>query len=286
MKRYALLPCNGLDKAAGPLARELALGLAAEGGGELICPVLAQRAPARYAKLASELPLLAIDGCATRCASRLAGDLGWKVERRLQIAEAAKAAGVTLDDSLRPGPAGLTLCRKLIADLGQQAEEELPPRSQALAADFSAPVRYASFTQDKFVFRVPKEGYLFNENDCWARVSGNRARVGISDYMQQNLSDLLFCTPAEVGAEIEQFGEAGTVESTKAVFELVSPVSGRLVAVNAEAVDNPEIVNQDPYERGWIVEMELSDLASDRDFLLDCQQYLNLAKQKAAEFRP
>lgn len=287
MRRYALLPCNGLDKAAGPLTRELALSLMAAGAGEIICPVLSRRAPARYAKLASELPVFAIDGCATRCASRLAGDLGWKVERRLQIAEEAKAAAIALEDSLIPGPVGLALCQKLATTLLADEEAKAPaPAAGGTEADFTTPVEYASFTHDKFLFRVPKEGYFFNENDCWVRVSGNRARVGISDYMQQNLSDLLFCTPAEVGTKIEQFGEAATLESTKAVYELVSPVSGKVVAVNTEAVDNPEIVNQDPYERGWIVELELSDFASERDLLLDGEQYLNLVKKKVAEFRP
>mgnify|MGYP005846559963 CR=1 FL=1 len=288
MRKHALLPCNGLDKAAGPLARELALALAGAGGGELVCPVLSHRAPARYAKLATELPLLAIDGCATRCASRLAAELGWTVKRRLQISDEAKEAGVALSDALTLEPAALELCRRLAERL--LAEGDPAPtgvREQALAeADFSAPVEYVSFTQDKFLFRVPKDGFFFNENDCWARVSGNRARIGISDYMQQNLSDMLFCTPAQVGAEVEQFGEAGTLESTKAVFEIISPVSGRVVASNADVVNNPEVINQDPYERGWIVEMELSDFASDRELLLDCQQYLSLAKKKAAEFRP
>ncbi len=90
-------------------------------------------------------------------------------------------------------------------------------------------IEYATVTRDKFVFRIPAQGYLFNENHCWAHVVGSRARVGISDYMQQELGDLTFCEPPQVGAEIAQFGEVGSVESVKAVSDVISPVSGRVV---------------------------------------------------------
>lgn len=282
-EKCAILPCNGLDKAVGPLAREVALALRTATGGELICPVLLNRAPSRYAKLVEQWPLFVIDGCNTRCASRLAADKGLKVARKLQLAEAMKAAGMTLEESLTPGPQAQAFCQAIVAKLLK--EGEAPPAETAPAADFSAPVEYNTFTHDKFLFRVPKEGYLFNENDCWVRVSGNRARLGISDYMQQSLSDVIFCNPPELGAQIEQFGEAGTVESTKAVFEIVCPVSGRIVAVNEEVVSSPELINQDPYVRGWIAEIELADFATEQEFLLDCDRYLELVKEKVASFR-
>jgi len=281
-EKYAVLPCNGLDKAFGPLSREVALAVLAARGGELVCPVLLHRAPARYAKATAQWPLLVIDGCATRCASRLANEQGLPIARKLQLSAAAKAAGTKVGESLTPGPAGLAFCQTIVADFLKEA----PAAGESpAAADFPGVIEYEGFAHDKFLFRVPKSGYLFNENDCWVRVSGNRARVGISDYMQQSLSDIMFCTPPEIGAEIEQFGEAGTVESSKAVFEVVSPVSGKVVAVNMEAADQPELINEDPYERGWIAELELADFESDRGLLLDCSQYLELVKKKAAEFQ-
>ena len=279
---YAFLPCNGLDKPEGPIARELALRLLAAAGGELVCPVLLARAPTRYAKALTELPLFVIDGCGTRCASHLASDRGLKVERKVQINEVAKTAGVTLEDTLGPGPTGIDLVRALVDDLLAQRPAPAQPTA---AGYFSAPVDYATFTHDKFIFRVPKEGYFFNENDCWVRVSGKRARVGISDFMQQSLSGIVFCTPPGLGERIEQFGEAGTVESSKATFEVVSPVSGKVVAINYAAVDAPEVINQDPYESGWIAELELMDFGADRELLLDGKQYLELVKRKAAEFK-
>ncbi len=281
-ERYAILPCNGLDKAAGPLSREVALALLEAAGGELVCPVLLQRAPARYEKAIAGLPLLVIDGCATRCASRLAADRGLKVDGKLLVSEAARQAKVDLGDSLVPDAPALAFCRGLAAEL---LRERAAPVEVVPSVDFSGYVEYESFTHDKYVFRVPREGYYFNENDCWARVSGNRARVGISDYMQQSLSDILYCKPPAVGAEVEQFGEAGIVESHKAAFEIVAPVSGRVVAVNNQVVDKPELINSSPYEEGWIVEMELADFDSDRGLLLDGSQYLELLGKKAAEHR-
>lgn len=282
-QEYALLPCNGLDKPYGMLSREFALAVLDSVGGELICPVFAHRAPARYRDAVARLPLLVIDGCATRCASRLAAEQEWKVERKLQLTEAAKAAGVAVEEALIPGPLGLAFCRELVDGLLREDREQTV--EAAPAADFSSPVEYGEFTHDKFVFRVPVEGYYFNENDCWVRVSGNRARVGISDYMQQNLSDILYCTPPEVGAGIDQFGEAGEVESPKATFEVVSPVSGRVVAVNREAVEKPELINSSPYEKGWIVELELSDFKSDRELLMDGVQYLDLLRKKVVDHK-
>lgn len=281
-ERYALLPCNGLDKVVGPLAREVALALVAAGRGELVCPVLLQRAPNRYAKVLGQLPLFVIDGCNTRCASRLASDRGLRVDRKVQISEALKGSGSIIEESLTPGPQALAFCQKLVTEMLEGRPAITEPTE---VSDFSAAVEYHTFTHDKFLFRVPKNGYYFNENDCWVRVSGRRARVGISDYMQQSLSDITCYTPPFVGDTVEQFGEVGTVESTKAVFEVVSPAGGRIVAVNSEVVDKPEIINEDPYDRGWLAEIELTDFASDQELLLDGDRYLELVKRKAADFR-
>ena len=279
-EKYAFLPCNGLDKPDGPLSREVAMELAAGGGGDLICPVLLHRSPGVYAKPTKELPLFVIDGCATRCASHLAAELGLKVARKLQIAEAVKADGATIEESLVPGPEALAFCRRLVESL--LAEKPVPAETGA-ASGFSAPVDYLTITHDKFVFRVPREGYYFNENDCWVRVAGGRGRIGISDYMQRYLSDIVFCEPPPPGKEIDQFGEAGVVESNKASFDVLSPVSGTVVAANAGLKGKPELLNEDPYERGWLAELELKDFAEERKLLLDGAQYLELLKKKVAE---
>ena len=281
-ERFAVLPCNGLDKAVGPLAREIALAVVEACQGELVCPVLFSNLPERYAK-ALELPLIVVDGCGTRCASKLAAENTLRVSRKLQVAEALKLMGESAGDSLTPDAQRLALCRLL-------AERLLaaPAEGTALGAEaaFAEPVEYATVAHDKFIFRIPMQGYLFNENHCWARVAGSRARVGISDYMQQELGDLTFCELPQVGAEVGQFDAVGSVESVKAVSDIISPVSGRVVAVNAVVAETPEIINEDPYVRGWVAELELRDLEGDRALLLDGDGYLALVRQKAADYRP
>lgn len=281
-ERFAVLPCNGLDKAVGPLAREIALMVVEACQGELVCPVLFNSLPARYAK-ALELPLIVIDGCGTRCATKLAAEHDLKVTRKLQVTEALKLLGEPAGESLKPDEQRLALCR-LLAERSLSAPEEGTALDSEAA--FAEPVEYATVTHDKFIFRIPTQGYLFNENHCWARVAGSRARVGISDYMQQELSDLTFCELPQVGAEVGQFDAVGSVESVKAVSDIVSPVSGRVLAVNAAAAESPEIINEDPYVRGWVSELELTDLETDRALLLDGEAYLALVQQKAAGYRP
>jgi len=281
-ERFAVLPCNGLDKAVGPLAREIALAVVEACHGELVCPVLFNNLPARYTK-AVELPLIVVDGCGTRCATKLAAEHHLKVTRKLQVAEALKLLGEPAGESLTPDAQRLALCRLLAGRLLSAPEDAAAAEGQAA---FTAPAEYATVTHDKFVFRIPLQGYLLDENHCWARVVGARARVGISDYMQQELGDLTFCELPQVGAEVGQFDAVGSVESVKAVSDIISPVSGRVVAVNPAVAETPELINEDPYVRGWVAELELRDLENDRALLLDGEAYLALVRQRAADYRP
>lgn len=97
---YAVLPCNGLDKSAGCVAREIALRLT-EQGSRLICPVLCGASAARYARIAEAHPLLVVDGCTMRCASKLAARKGLRVSCRINVADEARAAGFSLAPTLR-----------------------------------------------------------------------------------------------------------------------------------------------------------------------------------------
>jgi glycine cleavage system H protein len=279
---YAILPCNGLDKAAGAVSREVALQLAEQTGSEILCPVLYRVAEARYNRLAGERPLVVVDGCATRCASKLAAEKGLKVSKKLTITEEAKQRGIELGDSLRLDEAGHSLAKTLAALLLEaETVKTVEPRT---ATPFPEHFEYETYQKDKFLFRLPKSGFYFNENDVWVLVNGNRARVGLTDYLQQTLSDILFATPPAVGTVVEQFGEVGTIESAKAVMEVVSPVSGKVVALNPALATSPELINQDPYEQGWLVEMELADFEKDRELLLDFAGYFPILKRKVDEF--
>jgi len=280
MKR-AILSCTGMDKPEGSLAREVALLAAEATGSEVICPVLLNRSPARYRKELSESALIVIDGCATRCASKLLAQSQAKIERKVLIYDDTKSSAQLIEPSLRLGPNGLALAKaivdSLIKDLNATSAEVEP------IASWEAPDEFLNVTHDKFEFRIPAAGYLFNENDCWVREANGTARIGISDYMQQRLTDLVFFTPPETGVKVEQFGELGFVESAKAVFEIISPAGGTITSVNAAVVEYPGLVNSDPYGAGWLVELKLENLEEDKELLLDGAAYSKTVKRKAAE---
>jgi len=280
----AILPCNGLDKAAGGVTREVALELAEQTGGEILCPVFYRVADARYNRLAAERPLVVLDGCPTRCASKLAAEKGLKVAQKLTVTEEAKKRGIELADSLRLDETGRGLAKALTAALLEAAAAESAGPS-VTPAGFPEHFDYETYRKDKFLFRLPKNtGFFFTENDFWVFVNGSRARVGLTDFLQQSLSDVLFVTLPPVGSAVEQFGELGSVESAKAVSEVIAPVSGKVVAVNEALTTAPERINQNPYEQGWIAEVELTDFAQDRELLLDFAGYFPVLKRKVDEF--
>jgi glycine cleavage system H protein len=274
--KWVVLPCNGLDKEAGALAREMALHIT-KGGGNLICPVLYGRNPSRYECELACGPLLVIDGCKTGCASKLARERGLKIARRLNVREMLKEMGIKGGKAPVPDPDNLSRLISSLQGLEREWEEKEVEPSPGL---FTSPVELREFMMEKFVFKVPISGYFFNENDCWARVEGTRARLGVSDYVQQSASDMVFFEPPAVGTEIDIFDEAGSLESTKTALDIISPVSGKVVAINDELVEAPELINQDPYVRGWAVELELADFKGDSELLMDCDRYFSYLKDK------
>ena len=106
----------------------------------------------------------------------------------------------------------------------------------------------------------------------WVRGTGPVVRVGITDFAQDSLGDIVFVTLPEVGARIEANSPCGELESTKSVSDLYAPLTGTVTAVNAELDANPELVNTDPYGEGWIFEVELASGES-VDSLLDAAGY-------------
>jgi len=278
VENYAVLPCNGLDKCAGVISREIALKLCENDKNEIICPVFARIADAKYNKITAEHPLLVIDGCATRCASKLAAEKGFKVSKKITVAEEAKNNNIQLNNSLtlRENEKALIeiILKKLVA-----SEDKVTPASDQTDAVYS--FDYETFQNGKFIFRVPKNPEIYyNENDCWAYVIGNKARIGVTDFVQQNLSDILYFTPPDIDAEIEQFGEVGEIESSKMLIDLISPVSGKVVRINETLIQKPELINNNPYESGWIAELELTDFERDKELLIGFDKYFEIMKKK------
>ncbi len=289
---YLVLPCSGLDKPEGSVAREVALRLADEAGVEIVCPVSLNRVPAKYEKALAGSRLVVVDGCATRCATKLAKTSGARISRVVLVSEAMDAPGTTLAPELRLGPDAIELARRIATGI-EVAEATTEEGAQTVdggaaggcetpRASFSEPTEFSVVTHDKYEFRIPLTGFFFNANDVWAQVSGGRARVGISDYLQQRLTDIMFVDPPAIDSLVEQFGELGSVESSKASFEVISPVTGRVVAINEALGAEPERINQDPYA-SWIAEVELAEWEDDELLLFDSAAYAEEVQRKAAE---
>ena len=288
--KLAVLPCNGLDKCAGCVSHEVALRLAESAGAEIICPVLLREADARYKRLADELPLVVVDGCATRCASKLAAEKGLKAALKSNVAQEAKDAGLELPAALRLDEATEGFARDLAKGILDELEamdstgDNSESEGDAAGAILPADISYETFTVGEVEFRLPaNDGFLFSENDAWVFFKDGKAVVGITDFAQRNLGEIMFFDPPATGAEIGQFDEVGVIESGKAVYEVVCPVSGTVAAVNEALTGEPETINENPYELGWLAALDAADFEEDKDLLMSAEDYLPAMKRKAEE---
>jgi glycine cleavage system H protein len=118
---------------------------------------------------------------------------------------------------------------------------------------------------------TPKDRRYTKEHE-WARLTDGEATVGITDFAQAQLGDLVYFDLPEPGAQVSQGTKMGEVESVKAVSEIFAPVSGEVIQVNQKVVDSPEIVNQDPYGGGWLLKVKLAD-PSEIESLLSADEY-------------
>jgi glycine cleavage system H protein len=118
------------------------------------------------------------------------------------------------------------------------------------------------------------EDLRYSAEHEWVRVEGGKARLGITDYAQDALGDIVYVALPKVGDSVTVGGQLGEVESTKSVSEIYAPVAGTVTAVNDALSDNPEKINQDPYGEGWICEVDLE--GGDPADLLDAAAYAEL----------
>jgi glycine cleavage system H protein len=119
------------------------------------------------------------------------------------------------------------------------------------------------------------EGLLYSESHEWVRVDGNVAIIGVSDFAQAEMGDITYVDMPDVDDEVGAGEDFGALESVKTSSELISPVSGRVVARNDELEDKPELINEDAYE-AWIIKVEMSD-KGELDRLMNAAAYANIA---------
>jgi glycine cleavage system H protein len=119
-------------------------------------------------------------------------------------------------------------------------------------------------------------GFKYTKDHEWVELSGDRGKVGITDYAQQQLGDVVYVELPDVGATLKQGQSFGTIESVKAVSELYAPVSGQVVEVNTSLKEKPEVVNADPHSN-WMIVVKLTN-PGEAGALLDAAQYQDLIK--------
>ncbi|MFY9689971.1 MAG: glycine cleavage system protein GcvH [Candidatus Acidiferrales bacterium] len=125
-------------------------------------------------------------------------------------------------------------------------------------------------------------GYRYTKEHQWIQVDGSTATLGITDYAQQELGDIISVELPKLGAQLKAGQFLGTVESVKAVSDLMSPVSGEVAEINTKLKDAPETINKDPHASGWIAKLRLAD-PKELDGLLDAAAYQKFVEEKAKE---
>ena len=118
---------------------------------------------------------------------------------------------------------------------------------------------------------IPEDLVYTSEHE-WMRIDGNKAEIGITNHAQNELGDIVYVELPNLDDEIDSGEEFGTIESVKAVSPIYMPVSGRIIEVNSELQEHPELVNEDCYDEGWLVRIEITN-AEDTDELLDPEAY-------------
>lgn len=124
------------------------------------------------------------------------------------------------------------------------------------------------------------EDLRYHKEHTWVRVSGNKAIIGITNFAQESLGDIVYIDIPELEDTVEANTELTEIESTKTTSPVISPISGTVIEVNEDLADSPEIINEDPYGKGWIAVLEVSD-KSELDSLMDASEYEKYLEEEA-----
>jgi glycine cleavage system H protein len=127
--------------------------------------------------------------------------------------------------------------------------------------------------------KVLPEDVLYSSEHVWVRVDGSMATIGITDYVQERLGDILSVEFLEADTYVERDETFGSIESVKEVVDLIAPVSGTIVIVNEDIIDDSDIINRDPYDTGWLIIIEMDNLDQIED-LMAASSYHDLITQK------
>ena len=270
VKKY-ILPCAGYDRPGGEVSRAVAEQLARNRDDIVIGSMgaLYKERPGEMRDFrASEV--ICLDGCGTHCASELANARGRNDGAVVSIPEAAGSS-----DDLEQK------VRHVIDAMSMHLEKRKAKASPSTKETSSYPLEYLEEKFDKFTLRVAK-GMLYSDNDFWVRIEGDNVRIGASDFLQQMISDVYYVDLVEPGHHVDMFDDAGKMESTKILVEIIVPLSGTIIEVNSSLENSPELINESPYDKGWFYIIRPDDI-DELELLRDASSYLVHALAKAKE---
>jgi glycine cleavage system H protein len=131
-------------------------------------------------------------------------------------------------------------------------------------------------------YNVP-EGLYYSKDFTWIKVEDDKIRVGITDFAQKALREIVYTEFSDIGTEVKQNEPYGTLESVKAVYDLISPISGKIEEVNKEVLSHPEMLNEDPYGKAWLLIIKPSDLQTELTNLMDFDKAIEWHKTQVKE---
>ncbi|MBS7606704.1 glycine cleavage system protein GcvH [Candidatus Bathyarchaeota archaeon] len=127
------------------------------------------------------------------------------------------------------------------------------------------------------------EGLYYSKDWMWIKIEDGKVRIGVTDYAQKQMREIVFAELPSVGAQVRKGEPFGTLESVKAVSDLVSPLTGRVVEVNERASGSPEVINEDPYGEGWLIVIEPANLEEELKTLMNFEQAVEWYKSVIRE---
>ena len=269
MSMKYVLPCAGYDRPGGKISRLVAEHVLLVDPSIIIGSIgaLSSERPGEIKDLRSST-VVCIDGCSVKCASKMVEKYNTREFESIEISSLPDL------EKLETGEKVTTVAGMILefwtAELASIVKTADAEQSEG---DFLTEVI------DKFILRV-KNGLLYSDNDFWVQREGDLVRIGLSDLLQQMVSDVYFVELAEIGTHVEFGDELGSFESSKIAMEIISPLSGTVIEKNNLLEDNPEFVNEYPYEKGWLYVIQPDD-SSELDLLKTADEYLAYGVEKA-----
>lgn len=141
---------------------------------------------------------------------------------------------------------------------------------------------FKEYVYDKFIFKI-KEKIYYHKDGCWVEKINSRAKIGVTDFFQAINGDIASIDLYDTGTNIQQGEDLGDIETMKISFTITSPVGGKIIEHNKELIDSPELVNLDPYGKGWLAVLELDNFEKDRINLMDSDSYFDYLKIRVKE---